>query len=103
MNHFDLISDLHLDFWLKRTARGTKEQQREHQKEIDAFVSSLLPRTVSEVLVIAGDLGHSNEMNFEVLQSLKHVYPYIVLVAGNHDYYLVGQTQLQTQARYHTS
>lgn len=86
---FDLISDLHLDFWL-----GTRtywnfpaDVESEHTKRL---VSSLLPKTPSSTLVIAGDLGHDNLQNISVLMELRNYYRYIVLVRGNHDLYLVS-------------
>lgn len=50
---FDLISDLHADFWI-RNGKHSK------QLSIDLFVDELLPVSPSEVLVIAGELGHHN-------------------------------------------
>ncbi|WP_054939915.1 metallophosphoesterase family protein [Paenibacillus ihuae] len=86
MIHFDLISDIHLDFWLKRKGPTLEDNLR----EIDSFVESLLPQEMSHVLVIAGDLGHFNKQNDEMLRSLKRFYAHILVVAGNHDYYLVN-------------
>lgn len=89
MKRFDLISDVHLDFWVGGPVEGRSSSLR----SIDSFADSLLPEETSEVLAIAGDLGHFNEQNFNFLQSLKRYYPHILLVAGNHDYYLVNSRE----------
>jgi len=85
---FDLISDVHLDFWI-----FVKNVSREGQEEnIRGFVNMLIPEVPSKVLVIAGDLGHKNDQNFVFLQILKETYEYILIVPGNHDYYLINST-----------
>jgi len=89
MKPFDFISDLHLDFWLQH--KGPTKQ--DNQRETDLFVDSLLPDEISKVLVIAGDMGHRNEQNYKVLRSFKRYYDTILVVAGNHDYYLVNSKQ----------
>lgn len=88
MKQFDLISDIHLDFWVK-SLRKSNESQLEI---IQNFANSILPDEISNVLVIAGDLGHDNNQNFEFLKCMKTKYKYILLVAGNHDYYLENST-----------
>lgn len=88
LKQFDLISDIHLDFWMK-TKNKTKEEQT---KDLRAFVHQLLPEDISKVLVIAGDLGHQNAQNAQLLSLLKEHYEYILLVPGNHDYYLVNSS-----------
>lgn len=85
--HFDLISDIHLDFWVEYSSNHIKQNQR-----LDKFVHIILPEEPSELLVIAGDLGHYNKQNFIFLEKLKEHYKYILLVAGNHDYYLVTKS-----------
>ncbi|WP_127579402.1 metallophosphoesterase family protein [Paenibacillus koleovorans] len=91
MKRFDLISDLHIEFWLKPAGRFAREQQH----DAEAFVRSLLPGDVSNTLVIAGDLGHYNELNYEVLQAFKRYYTNILVVAGNHDYYVLDAAAMQ--------
>lgn len=89
MIQFDLISDIHLDFWLRRKGPTAEDNVR----EVERFAERLLPQTVSEVLVIAGDLGHRNQQNVELLHALKRYYTHILVVAGNHDYYLVNSKE----------
>ncbi|WP_171715754.1 hypothetical protein [Paenibacillus phytohabitans] len=67
MIQFDLISDIHLDFWLKHKGPTAADNRR----EIKLFAESLLPRQISQVLVIARDLGHRNKQNYELLCALK--------------------------------
>ncbi|MEK4449426.1 MULTISPECIES: metallophosphoesterase family protein [Paenibacillus] len=73
---FDLISDLHVDFWLDR------------YPTVDNFVDELLREEPSKVLVIAGDLGHLNSQNERLIKSFKRIYDYIFITFGNHDLYL---------------
>ncbi|MNV31903.1 Calcineurin-like phosphoesterase [compost metagenome] len=84
MKQFDLISDVHLDFWAKKNG-GSKEA---NNMIVHNFAASLLPDEISEVLVVAGDLGHDNNQNFEFLKYVKQHYKYIIVVCGNHDFYL---------------
>lgn len=85
---FDLISDLHLDFHVRINSNVLKMGSK-----IDAFVDSIIPDHPSEILVIAGDLGHYNHQNIMMLLSLKRFYTFIVIVCGNHDLYLVSNKQ----------
>ena len=87
-NCFDLISDIHLDFWVKPDSN-----LRKMEKKIDLFVDSLIPSSPRNVLVIAGDLGHYNNQNVIMLRSLMRYYESIVIVRGNHDLYLVSGKQ----------
>ncbi|GIO38844.1 hypothetical protein J41TS12_37050 [Paenibacillus antibioticophila] len=76
LSTFDLISDLHADFWLDR------------YPTVDHFVDELLPEEPSKVLVIAGDLGHLNSQNERLIKSFKRIYDQILVTFGNHDLYL---------------
>jgi Predicted phosphohydrolases len=88
MENFDLISDIHLDFWISKF-RNSNEPVEEI---IEKFVELILPNEISDVLVIAGDLGHHNEQNYKFLTQLKKYYKFIIIVPGNHDYYLINST-----------
>jgi hypothetical protein len=90
MASFDLISDIHLDFWVPYETSLELQQGK-----IDRLIDQLLPANPSKVLVIAGDLGHHNEQNELLLKSLKRVYSGILFVFGNHDLYLVSRESLQ--------
>ncbi|MNI27726.1 3',5'-cyclic adenosine monophosphate phosphodiesterase CpdA [compost metagenome] len=84
MSTFDLISDIHLDFWVNRTWNWIQERKR-----IQDFIEQLLPDNRSHTLVIAGDLGHYNQQNYKLLKALTEYYKHIIIVPGNHDYYLL--------------
>lgn len=83
----DILSDLHLDFYFKP-----------HFTTLENVTSFFNPiftnnstRTIGDVLIIAGDIGHYNTQNIEVLKILqKKFYKYIICILGNHDYYLVN-------------
>lgn len=87
MVKFDLISDIHLDFWVEHSGNLAKMN-----RQLDAFIQLLLPASPSSTLVIAGDLGHFNKQNAMMLTRLKELYKHIVIAAGNHDYYLVSKS-----------
>lgn len=87
MAEFDLISDIHLDFWVRMNWNWWQEN-----KQIHEFARQLLPESVSGILVIAGDLGHYNKQNYQLLKALREYYRHILLVPGNHDYYLVNKS-----------
>lgn len=82
----DILSDLHLDFHILRT--------RTNAKKVKALFEPIITdngtKTVGDILIVAGDLGHDNLQNIEVLKILqKEYYKHIVCVLGNHDYYLI--------------
>lgn len=83
--NFDLISDVHLDFYI-----DIRHPELKMRKRIKEFVESIVPKEPQNTLVIAGDLGHYNHQNMFLLEELKKYYKYIILVSGNHDYYLVS-------------
>ncbi|MCE0453764.1 metallophosphoesterase [Brevibacillus sp. AF8] len=85
---FDLISDVHLDFWVK-----VENPPHKMIPQIKNFIKAILPETNHNVLVIAGDLGHYNWQNKILIEELKQIYEHILIVAGNHDYYLVSANQ----------
>ncbi|TDG00909.1 metallophosphoesterase family protein [Paenibacillus piri] len=86
---FDLISDIHLDFWVRMNNNEVKQR-----RNIDRLVDSLIPPDhPSSTLVIAGDLGHYNVQNQQLLISFKRFYDKILIVFGNHDLYLVSNGQ----------
>jgi predicted phosphodiesterase len=87
MPDFDLISDIHLDFWVSKHWNLFKVH-----KQIHEFVQQILPPSPSKILVIAGDIGHYNDQNYIMLKTLQRYYKHILLVAGNHDYYLLTKS-----------
>jgi metallophosphoesterase superfamily enzyme len=85
---FDLISDIHIDFWIN----PSNKKQEYH---INILVEKLLPISPSDVLVIAGDLGHYNHQNAILLKRLREIYKYVLLINGNHDLYMVSKDQIK--------
>lgn len=79
-------SDTHLDFW----CREVNQENPKFYKQLDQFISNLKPEP-ADVLIVAGDIGHYNTQNIEFLKRLKEIYPKIIVVAGNHDLYLVSR------------
>lgn len=74
-------SDPHIDMWFPFA--------KIDNKRINILFNSNLPLEKEEVLVIAGDLGHSNTQNKDFLILLqKHYFENIIFVLGNHDYWL---------------
>ncbi|PAD70649.1 hypothetical protein CHH83_02265 [Bacillus sp. 7586-K] len=82
---FDCISDIHLDFYVK-----VNDPEKKIRKNIKEFVKTMLPEQPKSILIIAGDLGHYNHQNKWLIEELKKYYSFILLVAGNHDYYLIS-------------
>jgi len=65
---FDLVSDLHIDFW------------------DDKFKHDWLKYQTSDTLVIAGDTSDSVDITCEYVTSLESYYKNIVIVDGNHEH-----------------
>ncbi len=80
-----ILSDLHFDSHFPNTISPPSE---------DAVRRIFDPifKTPADVLIIAGDLGHYNHQNRQIIKWLRKLYfKYIVCVLGNHDYYLVNR------------
>ena len=82
----DILSDLHLD------------QYFPHDNIVEDAISSIFTPIFTnnsttkpnDILIIAGDIGHFNKQNIEVLKIFRKLYyKNIVCVLGNHDYYLL--------------
>ncbi len=81
----DYISDLHIDMYI---------DYNESVDDIIRIFNQIIAkdRKIGDVLVIAGDLGHYNNQSIEFLKYLrKNYYKNIMVVLGNHDYYLFGK------------
>lgn len=91
--NIDYISDLHLDFYVE-----PEGNQENYTAKTRAFLQKLLPETVAEVLVIAGDLSHFNQQSYDTLQFFSEYYKQVFFVFGNHDYYLISKKQ---RRKYH--
>jgi DNA repair exonuclease SbcCD nuclease subunit len=85
----DIISDLHLDFWIKEL----NPEHPKFEKAVAKFIDRIIPGSTGETLIIAGDIGHYNSQAEELLKQLKEVYKYILIVHGNHDLYLISDRQ----------
>ena len=82
----DILSDLHLDFYFKPHLTTSENIASLFG---DIFTDNNT-RKVGDVLIIAGDIGHYNEQNIEVLKIFQEkFYKHIICVLGNHDYYLI--------------
>lgn len=83
----DYISDLHTDFWIKEVDTN----RLKFQKQLNNFINILSPKE-GDVLILAGDQGHYNAQDKEVLLKLKSYYKNILIVPGNHDMYLLSSS-----------
>ena len=87
----DILSDLHIDFYFKK--KPTVESVRKLYGNI--LGGNTGHSDIGDVLIVAGDLGHYNKQNIQVLKLIKEVFEYkhIICVLGNHDYYLVSYAE----------
>jgi metallophosphoesterase superfamily enzyme len=85
----DILSDLHVDFYFKF--------KKPEPKAVESLYSHIIldnqKRDVGDVLIVAGDIGHYNSQNINVLKLIKEIFGYkhIICVLGNHDYYLIDR------------
>ncbi len=86
------ISDLHIDFFVK----STNPQDDKFSLRIAEFIDNILPvdrSTIGDVLILAGDHSHYNLQTQELMKQLKEIYKDVVIVTGNHDLYLISDSQ----------
>lgn len=88
----DFISDLHLDFYC-RTKDFYKEEIR---MLIEKFRSSMQHKS-DEIIIVAGDISHSNEVSSEFISQLADTWDTVLIIPGNHDWYLQDKN---TEDRY---
>jgi len=81
------ISDLHLDFYI------SQKDPKRLEAPIRNYISKILKPEKYDILLLAGDLTHYNQQLFELLTQLKEFANHIMLVPGNHDLYLVNNSQ----------
>lgn len=86
---FDYISDIHLDFWIK----SKLNKELKVRKEIEEFITMLLPVKKSNILIIAGDISNSNYISKMFFEYISKEYKYILFTYGNHDLYLDSKSQ----------
>jgi len=89
----DYISDLHLCHWIKEIDTNKVK----FKKELEDFMTNILlpvkeDFNPGDVLVIAGDLSHYNNITKALLIELKKIYKDIIITFGNHDLYLVSNS-----------
>jgi len=77
----DIISDLHIDFYIKETTT----------QNIVRFCQQIIPYDPGEILIIAGDTSHYNSQIKELLKFLLGIYKGIFIVSGNHDMYMLSK------------
>eukprot|EP00919_Chromeraceae_sp_WS-2016_P016899 GHVR01040331.1.p1 GENE.GHVR01040331.1~~GHVR01040331.1.p1 ORF type:complete len:282 (-),score=40.29 GHVR01040331.1:332-1177(-) len=76
--NFDVLSDIHVDFWVKSAQRTGK-----HKRFIEQRIQ---PK--SDYIIIAGDISHGMKSGLAFLKQLKNFYKRVIVVFGNHDYYM---------------
>ena len=84
------ISDIHLDWHVPFVKNQTKWEERSR-----AFIRKLIKtdKTNRDVLIVAGDLSHSNRQSFWIVDEFARMYEQVYICLGNHDYYLTSETQ----------
>jgi predicted phosphodiesterase len=85
---FDYTSDLHLDFYINARSNPTERQ-------VKNVFDKYFENKQSNILLIAGDLGHYPFQNLQILNFIKKLYGYddIYTVEGNHSGYMVSKSQ----------
>lgn len=80
-----ILSDLHVDFAIQQV---DPNRIKDHMV-YDAYCDHLDVGPETEVLIVAGDVGHYNAQDFVVLAAMGRVFSYkkIFVVAGNHTLY----------------
>ena len=84
--NFDVISDTHIDFYLKN------KKPKILSKELEDFLVIFKEDKLSDNLLIAGDIGHVDETTEMVLKALKGLYNTVTITWGNHDRYLISNS-----------
>ena len=80
------LSDIHLDFWVQER----DPQKDKFTRQLSEFISMIDPQE-ADVMIIAGDLGHHYAQDCAFLKAMRQIYKHVILVAGNHDFYLVSR------------
>ena len=86
------INDLHIDHHIKYNKNKEK-----FYKSIKSFIINLINEShlnEKDVLIIAGDLSHYNDISHLVLEIFSQYFNIVFFVPGNHDYYLISNSQL---------
>lgn len=86
------ISDLHLDFHVP-----FKPSQERWEQQTKDFIVNLIETTDPDdrdILCLGGDYSHYNRQTFWMLDTFSKYYNRVFTVLGNHDFYLVSNTQV---------
>lgn len=78
----DVISDLHLDFYLPRDSSS---------KDVENFIKDFrkdMQYKSDKVLIVSGDISHDNDLSEAMLRQLADLWEYVLVIPGNHDWYL---------------
>lgn len=77
----DVISDLHLDFY--------KSIFENNEEFLNRFIESKINiEGNKDLLIVAGDISHSNSLSLSFLKKLSNIWSYVLVIPGNHDWYL---------------
>lgn len=85
-----VTSDLHVDFWVKANSPEYKQERLMHD-----LIGKLLPDDPSDIILIAGDIGHYNYQNALFLKILTEYFSEVYWTYGNHDLYLTSSKMLK--------
>jgi len=80
------LSDTHLDFYITETNPNNKKLG----KQVKRFIDDLLKPEGGDILLVAGDIGHYENQNKELLIQLSLHYNTVLFVSGNHELYLIN-------------
>lgn len=90
------LSDIHLDFWVQER----DPQKPKFARQLNEMIEMIDPQA-ADVMIIAGDLGHHYAQDCAFLKAMRQIYEHVILVAGNHDYYLVSRN-IQEKYKYNS-
>lgn len=84
------ISDIHLDFHVPFTANQLKWESNTRK-----FTRQLIKtdETQRDIILLGGDYSHFNHQTMWMLDEFSNAYTTVLMVLGNHDYYLVSKSQ----------
>jgi predicted phosphodiesterase len=81
-----IISDEHLDFYIKANSNHL-------ERDINKYIKTVLKPEKGDILLCTGDISHYNNMTKIYLKKMTEYYNNVVFVHGNHDLYLVSESQ----------
>lgn len=89
MTTVDYISDVHCGWYAPFTTNQLK-----WKASTEAYAKSLLPEhSTSKIIVLAGDFSEQNAQTKWFIDTFKDYYDHVLVVFGNHDYYLLSKSQ----------